>query len=191
MRELHRLFIGLAVPDDIRRRLVERLDGWRKRFAFARWAHPDDWHITLHFIGETESGKIPAIVRALNESAADARPFDVKLRGLGTFGPPARPSLLLVLPDGRHEPLRALHAALGGALAREIGFAPEARPFKPHLTLARKYAGAEPWNPARAEAETFSASWTARDVCLFRSHLGRRPMYEVVHRAPIGDQPAK
>jgi len=92
LSEKQRLFIGLAVPDDVRRQLLMRLDGWRERFAFARWAHPDDWHITLHFIGETDADRIPAIVRALDESAAGARPFDVELRGLGTFGPPARPA---------------------------------------------------------------------------------------------------
>jgi len=111
LSEKQRLFIGLAVPDDVRRQLLMRLDGWRERFAFARWAHPDDWHITLHFIGETDADRIPAIVRALDESAAGARPFDVELRGLGTFGPPARPAVLHVLPAGRLEPLRALHAA--------------------------------------------------------------------------------
>ena len=187
LSEKQRLFIGLAVPDDVRRQLLMRLDGWRERFAFARWAHPDDWHITLHFIGETDADWIHAIVRALDESAAGARPFDVELRGLGTFGPPARPAVLHVLPAGRLEPLRALHAALGSALAQAIGFQPDARPYRPHLTLARKYAGAAPWNPASAAAETFGASWTARDACLFRSRLGHFPMYEILHRAPFGE----
>jgi len=181
-----RLFIGLGVPDDVRKRLLERLDGWRARFPFSRWAHPADWHITLHFIGETDADRVPAIVRALDESAAAARPFDIRLRGLGTFGPPARPAVLHVLPEGRHEPLRALHASLGAALGRAIGFKPDDRPYRPHLTLARKYAGEAPWDPALAAAETFAASWTARDVCLFRSRLGRSPMYEVVRRAPFG-----
>lgn len=184
----HRLFIGLAVPEDVRRRLLERLDDWRKRFAFARWVHPADWHITLHFIGETDADRVPAIVRALDESAAGARPFGVRLRGLGTFGPPARPSVLHVTPDGRHEPLRGLHAALGAALARAIGFTPDERPYRPHLTLARKYAGASRWDPAPAAAETFGASWTARDVCLFRSRPGHSPMYEIVHRTPLGSE---
>jgi len=186
LSEQQRLFIGLSVPDEVRRLLLGRLDGWRKQFAFARWSHPDDWHMTLHFIGETDADNIPAIVRALDESAAGARPFDVTLRGLGTFGPPARPAVLHAPPAGRLAPLRVLHAALGAALARAIGFEPDARPYKPHLTLARKYAGEAPWDPAAAAAETFGASWTARDVCLFRSRPGRSPMYEIVHRAPLG-----
>lgn len=180
-----RLFIGLAVPEDVRRELLGRLEEWRRRFPFARWAHPADWHITLHFIGETDADRVPAVIRALDEAAAGARPFEVRLRGLGTFGPPARPSVLHVLPDGRHEPLRALHAALGAALAREIGFMPDRRPYRPHLTLARRYAGAAPWDPAEAAAETFGVAWTAMDLCLFRSRLGSAPMYAVIHRAPF------
>jgi 2'-5' RNA ligase len=184
--EQQRLFIGLAVPDDVRERLLGRMEEWRRRFPFSRWVHPDDWHITLHFIGETDADRVPAIVRALNETAANARPFEVRLRGLGTFGPPSRPSVLHMLPDGRHEPLRALHAELGAALGRAIRFTPDERPYRPHLTLARKYAGAAAWDPARAASETFAASWLAPDVCLFRSRLGRSPMYEILHRAPFG-----
>lgn len=180
-----RLFIALPVPDAVRNSLLEQRRHWQRRFDYARWTHPEDWHVTLHFIGGTDPSLIPAIVRAMEGAAADVPPFPMALGGFGTFGPAGRPAVLHIVPAEPVEPLRALHAALGPALAEAIGFTPDARPYRPHLTLARKYAGQQPWDKALLAEAPPAVSWTADEICLYRSRLGRSPMYEVIHRTRL------
>lgn len=185
MEDTIRLFTGLAVPESIRRRLQSRLPEWQRRFRFAKWAHPQDWHITLHFIGEMPAGRLTAVCEALDAAARAASPVPIDVQGLDVFGPPRAPSILHVKLVETPEALSRLHAELGRTLAGGIGFEPERRAYRPHITMARKYAGDERWDPAWTEDDPFAASWTAAVACVFRSRLGRSPMYEIVHRSPL------
>lgn len=123
-----RLFVALDLPDSIKT-LVEPLQ--RADLAHARWTIPDNWHITLHFIGETE--QYAAIQAALQSVVAEA--FEMKLQGIGTFPETGQPRILwsgINAPDD----LQQLHQNVGAAL-QTTGYQPEARPYNPHLTLAR------------------------------------------------------
>lgn len=186
MEDTIRLFTGLALPAAVSRELRGRLPDWQRRFRFARWTHPDDWHITLHFIGEVPAGRLPAVREALDEAASASAPFRIETSGLDVFGSPRQPSILYVRLANTPPAMTALHAALGSALARRIGFEPEQRTYRPHVTIARKYAGEDRWDPSRLDHERFEAAWTTDEACVFLSRLGRSPMYEIVHRAPLG-----
>jgi len=183
-----RVFTGLAIPDSIRSAAERHVPAWKAEFPFERWAHPADWHVTLHFLGETDSAQLPAIRRALEEAAQEARPFGLALDRLGTFGNPRHPSVLWLGLVGMLPQLRSLHSALGSALHRAIGFTPEERPFHPHLTIARKYAGQLPIQTVNLPAlppSDLVYGWTADSITLFQSHPGRSPMYEQLMTVPL------
>ena len=164
-----RAFFALPVPDQQREQLSRYLAGCAVAAPEFRWAVQDNLHITLRFVGSVERGVVEDVASRAEKDAGGA--FDVALGDVGTFkrGRLAR-VVWLGLRAGA-EPMRHL----AGVLERECraaGLEPEARAFKPHLTLARAKPrdGAElPELPPLPELEP----WTASEVILFSSHLGR------------------
>lgn len=87
-------------------------------------------HLTLHFMGEVEPD---AVEHALAHVRAER--FELTIGSPGMFSRRGRPAALWAGVE-HSEPLHALHAAIGDALAA-AGVAPEQRPYRPHVTLAR------------------------------------------------------
>ncbi|HKY93995.1 MAG TPA: RNA 2',3'-cyclic phosphodiesterase [Kiloniellales bacterium] len=129
-----RLFVALKLPDEIR----DRLGDLEQPLPGARWVPPDNFHLTLRFIGEVDGGLAHDIDTAL--MGIDGRGFELRLAGLGHFGEGQKTRSLYaaVAPT---EPLSRLQQKVDQALQR-LGLAPEGRKFKPHVTLARFRSGA-------------------------------------------------
>jgi 2'-5' RNA ligase len=114
--------------------------------ADARAIHPADLHLTLRFLGELSDDRLLTAERAIDRVATTAPTPRITIDHLDHF---ARARVLWCGPRFAPAPLIALVKALEGALAAE-GFTPEERPYRPHLTLARKLTTAirEDWSPA-------------------------------------------
>lgn len=123
-----RLFTGLQIPAAI----ADRLSMLRAGLPGARWIDPDNYHITLRFIGDVDDVTAHEFASLL----ADVRiePFRLRLDGLGSFG--GRKPRAIWAGVERSEPLQALQRAHERA-ARGAGLPPEPRNFTPHVTLAR------------------------------------------------------
>lgn len=101
-----------------------------------RFGEADQAHVTLRFLGERSAAEQASIADAAARVATRVHPFSLAFAGLGVFPDARRPhTLWMGIAEGRAE-LVALAGELERALA-ESGFAPEGRPFVPHLTLAR------------------------------------------------------
>lgn len=101
-----------------------------------RFGEADQAHVTLRFLGPRSPAEQASIGKAAAEVATRAAPFALTFAGLGVFPDARRPhTLWMGIAEGRVE-LVALAGELEAALAGS-GFAPEGRPFVPHLTLAR------------------------------------------------------
>jgi len=124
-----RLFAALALPDAVR----ERLALVRAPLPGARWAPPENMHVTLRFIGEVEPAVATEIDTLLSRIAAPA--FDIRLAGLGTFGSRGRVRALWAGVE-KSEPLAHLQAKIETACGL-AGLPPESRKFHAHITLAR------------------------------------------------------
>ena len=123
-----RLFAALPVPDEIAQGLARRQQG----LPGARWRPADALHVTLRFFGEVS----PAVAADLDAEldALAGEPFDLGLEGAGAFG--ERDHMRAVWAGvAPSEPLRRL-AARCEAAARRAGLKPEARTYRPHVTLA-------------------------------------------------------
>jgi 2'-5' RNA ligase len=124
-----RLFVALALPALVKTQLSALAGG----IPGARWVPPENYHLTLRFIGEIESWRAEEVDTAL--AAIRAPRFDLALAGVGTFEKGGRIQSLYV-PAERSEGLSRLQAKVETALQR-IGLEPERRRFTPHVTLAR------------------------------------------------------
>jgi RNA 2',3'-cyclic 3'-phosphodiesterase len=124
-----RLFVGIGFPEDIR----ERLSGLCGGVPGARWVPPENFHLTLRFIGEVDGGDAEDIYHALMQ----VRPprFDLTLSGVGHFGSGTEVRSLWVGIE-RNPELLALRDRVDSALAR-AGVERDGRRYTPHVTLGR------------------------------------------------------
>lgn len=124
-----RLFVAIELPEDLREGLALMQAG----LPGARWIDPDNFHVTLRFIGETAEHRLEDIDDLLADITAP--PFDLSLAGVGSFARGREPTSLWIGLD-RSEPLMALQRRIHKALTRE-GFASDEKRYTPHVTLAR------------------------------------------------------
>jgi len=133
-----RLFTGLEIPADI----GQTLSNLRGGLPGARWIDPENYHVTLRFIGDIDgmyANEVASMLYRVNR-----KPFEVKLRGLTSFG--GKKPRAVVADIEPSKPLIELQAELERMMQR-IGLDPEGRKFTPHVTLARLH-DASSWDVA-------------------------------------------
>ena len=127
-----RLFVAIDLPPDLKDRLL----ALKTDIPGAVWVKPPALHLTLRFLGDPiDPIRLTPIRTAL--ASVKAAPFPLTLRGTGRFpSGDRRPARVLWVGMADQPALTALQAAVEQALV-PLGFAPEDRPFSPHITLAR------------------------------------------------------
>ncbi len=135
-----RLFIAVDLEEASRSALMQRVTGLvanlNARGPVWRPVRAESLHLTLKFLGQVERSRIGDLTAAMAEASAAHAAFPLVLRGVGAFPKSARASVVWVGAETGAAELTALAADVDAACAR-IGFAPEARPFQPHVTVAR------------------------------------------------------
>lgn len=163
-----RLFVAIDLPWELRQR-VAMMSG--AGIPGAKWVPPENYHVTLRFIGEMPAYRAEEIDQAL--TALKARSFVLTLAGVGTFAKSGRSTALWVGVE-RNERLDLLQSKIETALQR-IGLEPERRRFAPHVSLARLDNAAEGKLAAFVQANNlFRAEPVAVEhFTLFSSLLGK------------------
>lgn len=147
-----RLFVAIQFSPAVRSALLEAVETLRRQGS-GRFTRPENLHLTLAFIGETED---LAGVKAALDAACTGGPVSLTVGGLGHFGD-------LWWTGVREDPgLEALALRVQTAL-RAQGFPIEKRAWKPHVTLVRQWRGRRPILTVR------EASMRADRVSLMRS----------------------
>jgi 2'-5' RNA ligase len=190
-----RLFLAIApdrsVEAGIGQRMLQIQDALGDAASRLRWTPAGNVHATLHFLGEVAAGRITALRRAIEPPIPDA-PFAIELGSVGAFPPAGPPRVLWLDITTGAEPMRSVHAELGRRLDA-AGFAVEARPFSPHLTIARvpdrERAHVKSVRERLGDVPAASIAWTAARVVLFRSDLsGAVPSYEPLQEIALSGQ---
>jgi len=183
-----RAFISIEIPHPIREeiaRLAEPLKGIRGRVS---WSGPNNMHMTLKFLGDCTRGRLGAISKKLAAIGARHKPFQIGFEGMGVFPRPAAPKVIwLGIGEGK-EPLAQLANDVRSSM-ESIGFKPETRPFKPHITLGRVKYLTQPYELADAMASVPKISIEpviADYIYLMRSQLDPKgAVYTVIERLSL------
>ena len=131
-----RCFVALTLPAGLREEVAGHFAREGRRVAGVRWVSAANMHLTLRFLGEVDAGLLPAVGGALDTAVAGRGAFRLRLHGAGAFPSADRPRVLWVgVGEGAGE-ASGLAASVAAALA-PLGFAPDPRPFAPHLTVGR------------------------------------------------------
>lgn len=189
---MKRLFIAV----DLSIRVVERLanlqtqlDGRLDDGVRVKWTEPQNIHLTLKFLGDTDDALVPMLRDVLSNLVGPLFPFEVESRGIGCFPRPDKPRILWAGFDGQGaEVLTLLQQALERDLA-DLGIEEENRAFKPHVTLGRVKSRQKP--SLEHVFDGFrDASWGKsyiKDLILFESTLDHTgATYHVIDRFPLG-----
>jgi len=131
-------FFAIKPPLEVCKTLAEYSDRWRdllgeQRF---RWYVPQDYHITLKFLGDLDGSAEEILIAAALPISQKSEPFFVELAGPSGLPNPERFANVLINGIYSNEHLRALQKNISQAMAA-VGFPEEARPYLPHITFAR------------------------------------------------------
>src|SRR5271170_6771958 len=175
-----RLFTGLEIPP----RVAQSLAMMRGGLPGARWIHPENYHLTLRFIGDIDDALARDIAGLLGR--VQRRPFELRLDGLNSFG--GRKPRAVVAAATPIPPLLELQAEHERLLQR-LGLEPEGRKYTPHVALARlrESSSRQVADYLSARAHYRSASFEVSRFVLFssRSSVGGGP-YVVEAAYPLG-----
>lgn len=187
-----RLFLAIELSDEVRAALGALREEYPELRRDLRWVAPEGMHLTLRFLGDATPTQREALIGALG-ALPDPGPVRLSCVGIGIFGNPSRLRVLWSGLTGDLESLAAVQRAVEG-LCVGLGWPPEDRAFKPHVTLARpRGTGAVRDREAlRRLLEEYADSpfgeWEAREVVLFRSELGPGgARYTALARRPLAD----
>jgi 2'-5' RNA ligase len=171
---MHRLFVAIRPPGDVRDLLIDAMDD----SPALRWVGDEQLHLTLRFIGEVERPVANDIAAALDRVRSSN--FQLRISGVGKFEKRSGGALWAGVEP--KTPVVSLAAKVERAL-QQVGLEPEHRAFSPHITLAR-------WNRRNLEAvEAFlsrnsdlhSDPFDVDRFVLFESKLSRHgPHYEEI-----------
>lgn len=138
-----RTFVAIELEAPLRQALAQVQATLRSRLQQAvgpdvriQWVKPESIHQTLKFLGDIPEDRVPDVQAVLARVAGGHSRFTVDVEGLGVFPDVRAPRVLWVGLTAHVDALKRLAVDVEVALGA-IGFAPESKPFNPHLTLAR------------------------------------------------------
>lgn len=175
-----RLFIAVPIPSSA----VEHPSGLLRELQQldwpVRWVRDDALHLTLKFFGEVTSDRVDPIEEMVQFATEGLHPMAMKFLSGGGFPSRRHPRVLrLEVEAGPDLELLQDRIERGG---EEIGFPPEGRPFRPHLTLGRVREGHRlpPGAMDKLEALPHGGSFQADRIVLYESRLTKAgPTYSV------------
>jgi 2'-5' RNA ligase len=180
-----RLFLAVDVPETAVLAVAAAIEQWRAVVPNVRWVPPENWHITLKFLGATAADRVPWVEETVGGIVSSHRRVTLDVRGLGAFPSVERARVIWAGVDDPEDGLDAVVTDLETGLAP--AFRQEMRRFHPHLTVARS----EP--PVRLPAAygdtpLVTEPFPVEQVVLYRSRFeGGATRYEPLAAFPLED----
>lgn len=173
-------FIGLPIPEEIARLLAEKQNILKGQLDYKQWPGKEDFHITLKFLGAVDTETLAKIQGVLSSLMTHSS-FSCNVNGIGTFGKEGSPRVLWAGVE-LSQPLKDLQDEIEEAAAT-CGFPRENRPYRPHITLGKKWNG--PADRDRLQAALDAAAiqpmtFKADHFVLYEIRPGQTPKYRVV-----------
>lgn len=175
-----RTFIAIELSPDVREYLSEIQTETQKHCRRGNYTPQDNFHITLHFLGEINPSDVEYVKEAMFEAAQRNKVFDVKLGQLGFFGRGERGILWAGLE--KNDSLQRLFFGLQKSLERQ-GFAREKKGLSPHITLGREVEPQRSFLDVQKTVVMDPKSFKVEKITLMESvRKGPRLVYKPLYR---------
>ncbi|MEH7009640.1 RNA 2',3'-cyclic phosphodiesterase [Neobacillus niacini] len=180
MNQQTHFFFAIKIPEETKLMMKKNCERLKEILPFNRWVHHEDLHITLAFLGNAPSEKLSIAMDHVHEVLSESKGYQLEMNKLGIFGKLDSPRIFWVDTKESNE-LQVVRKKVFTACL-DAGFQLETRPFKPHITLARKWAGDQQfqknlldvWDDLQSEPIIFRVN----EVVLYQTHLDKTPKYE-------------
>ncbi len=191
-----RLFVAIDIPTHTKNELISGYSEVKARLDTAgrgavKWVQPQNWHITLKFLGEVPEKLYERCTYILTSCAHQYTPFKMRIRHMGCFPTPKRPKVLWAGVEEAVETLSPMSACLEEAF-EEIGIAREERGFHAHLTFGRvkKFAPGMAQAVVDCLSTRVQSDWfEVRNLNLYKSVLTPKgPIYSLIFKASLADR---
>ncbi|MFD2926273.1 RNA 2',3'-cyclic phosphodiesterase [Halobacillus naozhouensis] len=172
-------FIGIPISEDKRDEFADLQKLLKHDMSYKNWTHPDDFHITLKFLGACESTPLEKIEQQLM-GYSWPEPFELSLGPADTFGKRERPRVFHISVEASSSLMMIQEGV--EQICEQAGFAKEKRAYSPHVTLAKKWVDGQ-CPLMDEEVDPLFMSNYLMDVdrfCLYRIHPQQTPKYEAV-----------
>jgi len=131
-----RLFVAIELSEAVRKALSATQEKLKPQCPDVRWIQPEQLHLTVKFLGEVADGDVTGVSQAVEQAAAESKPFTMRTGECGCF--PERGAVRIVWTRVDEEGgLLAGCVAAVEAQIEPLGFPREHRPFAAHLTIGR------------------------------------------------------
>ncbi|MFP7493269.1 RNA 2',3'-cyclic phosphodiesterase [Terribacillus saccharophilus] len=167
-------FIGIGADERVQAELTQWQDELKTYVPMKMWPRPEEFHITVQFLGPVAEQQFSRLEEAWNK-ADFGRAFNLEVSGIDNFGSAKQPRVIWagVKPL---EQLRDLHRNVI-ACTGKAGFEPEDRPYRPHITLGKKWGSGTVEGKLPLPDKRVSAPFEVGKVTLYRIEPGKRPKY--------------
>ncbi len=129
-----RIFVAISLPEEIRRELLSYEKRWKN--LHVKWTNFHNLHITLEFLGEVNRWELKKILQAVEKTALEIKPFDIKLDKI-TLGPNSAQAKMFWVMVCVEKNIIELKDLINKNLKFYDFNLQEEQEFKPHITLAR------------------------------------------------------
>jgi len=194
--EQFRLFIAVAIPEDVKAKLAEAQSELRRVMPEhgVRWTPREQFHLTLRFLGDVEAERIEALGEALRRACLGFGALHLRAEKMGFFPDLRRPRVAWAGVHDREERLPVLQQTVDAA-TRDFTTEPKEERFTGHVTLARIKAIRRPEVEALGKAaadlaERVFGQWTIGRVDLMRSVLSSHgASHSTLEAVALADSP--
>jgi len=131
-----RSFIAFDLPQSVLDELGRVRDEMKKDVEGVKWVNPRSIHLTLQFLGNISEELVEELKAPIDQSMEGFQPLELALDRVGAFPNPRNPRVIWMGITGQTDRLALIKQRLD-TLLEPLGFKPEKRSFKPHLTLGR------------------------------------------------------
>ena len=186
-----RAFVALESSGGVASKAAALIERLRAVDAKVNWVNPETMHWTLKFLGDVNLTATAAICQELQSVVAEMPPFDVHVSGLGAFPHTDRPRTIWLGVDKGEEQMERLVDAIDERLAG-LGYKPEGRRFKTHLTIGRVRSSknlAALGKALEKHADFVAGPMEVDELTLYSSYHERQgPRFEALCRAELGGE---
>jgi len=183
-----RAFLAVPMSSAVRDLYARVHAGFTSCLGGLRWVRPENLHVTLRFLGETDEKKIDSLRREVESVTLPMARFQATLGGPGCFGSASTPRTLWFGIDAGAKDLSLLAQRLEH-VARHLGFSPERKQWSAHVTIARnpRKGRVGDWKEPLGSCGLSGMEFEVGNVCLISSKtLPGGPEYSTVWESPLG-----
>jgi RNA 2',3'-cyclic 3'-phosphodiesterase len=178
-------FFAVPLPTNLKQKIYSSLSDLKEESFFKKWVHEEDYHITLAFLGDTPDEKLDEAKSTVKKVVNTVPSFTITTNNFGTFGKKDSPRIFWLGLEHSTQLVDLQKLVYNACI--EAGFSLDKKPFKPHITVARKWNKEEAFTSEWLEGFQPEQSFTtdATEIVLYQTQLDASPKYKTICNIPL------